>query len=288
MRVLDNLATGSRVNLEHCLDGIEFVEGDIRDLGICRRAAEGCKLVFHHAALGSVPRSVEDPATSFAVNVQGTVNVLTAAKEAGVERLIFASSSSVYGDSERLPKREGEEGQALSPYASTKQINEQVATVFGTSYRLETIGLRYFNIYGSRQDPEGPYAAVIPRFFTSALAGEPMTIYGDGEQSRDFTHIFDAIRANLLAAGADRSACGRSYNIAAGKATSVLELAREIAQRCGSDSEPAHEPPRPGDVRHSLADLSQVQSALGFEPHVTLADGLAASIDYYLSILEPQ
>ena len=281
VRVLDDLSTGRRENLAHCASGIELIEGDIRDLQTCRDAIAGCRYVFHQAALGSVPRSIEDPATSLEVNVQGTVHVLTGAKEAQVERVVFASSSSVFGDSDLLPKREGEEGQPLSPYAASKQIDEDVAAVFGTCYDLEWVGLRYFNVYGSRQDPEGPYAAVIPRFFKAALQGEAMTIYGDGEQSRDFTHVTDAVRANLLAAGADASACGFAYNVAAGTQTTVNELAREIGQLCGATAEPTHLEARPGDVKHSLADLALVHAALGYEPETALAEGLRASLEYY-------
>jgi UDP-N-acetylglucosamine 4-epimerase len=286
VRVLDNLATGSLQNLRHCESSIEFLEGDIRNLATCRDAVAGCQFVFHQAALGSVPRSVADPASSFEVNVQGTVHVFTAAQDAGVERLIFASSSSVYGSSEILPKREGNEGQPLSPYAATKQIDETVAAVFATSYELQSIGLRYFNIYGARQDPDGPYAAVIPRFFKAAFSGERMTIYGDGEQSRDFTHVSDAVQANLLAAGADAVACGRAYNVAAGKASSVNALAAEVAKLCGTTSDPIYQPARPGDVKHSLADLSQIRATLDFQPVTQLAPGLAAAFDYYRSILE--
>ncbi len=281
VRVLDNFATGKRRNLGHALDRIELIEGDIRDLATCRRAAEGCRLVFHQAALGSVPRSVEDPATSYEVNVQGTVHVLAAAKDCGVARVVYASSSSVYGNSSTLPKREGEEGRPLSPYASSKRIDEDLAGAFSITYGLEVIGLRYFNIYGDRQDPEGPYAAVIPRFFQAALAGGRMIIHGDGEQSRDFTHVTDAVTANLLAAGADAAACGRAFNIAAGKASSVNQLAREIAALCGVENDPQHGPPRPGDVRHSLADLEQARKALGFVPATDLRAGLAATFDYY-------
>jgi nucleoside-diphosphate-sugar epimerase len=288
VNVLDNLATGNLENLAHCSESIQFLQGDIRDLATCQRATEGCAMVFHQAALGSVPRSVKDPSTSFEVNVQGTVNVVTAAKDAGATRLIYASSSSVYGDSPKLPKCVGEEGKPLSPYAATKQINEQIASVFATSYGLEAIGLRYFNIYGARQDPEGAYAAVIPRFFKAALRAEPMIIFGDGLQSRDFTHVSDAVQANLTAGGADSSACGRAYNVAAGQATSINDLAREIAKLCDSASEPSYEPARAGDVKHSLADLSQTTRAIEYQPSVTLAAGLAASLDHYRRILEPK
>lgn len=286
VRVLDNLASGSLENLQHCRDSIEFLQGDIRDADTCREAAAGCRFVFHQAALGSVPRSVADPATSFEVNVQGTVNMATAAKDGGAERFVYASSSSVYGDSEHLLNRVGEEGAPLSPYAATKQIGEVVAGVFATSYGLEPVGLRYFNIYGARQDPDGPYAAVIPRFFKAAFANEPMVIYGDGEQSRDFTHVSDAIRANLLASGAEKTACRQAYNVAAGHASSVNELAAAVARLCGTESTLQYEPARPGDVKHSLADLSQTESALEFQPATDLATGLAETFEYYRSILE--
>ena len=288
VRILDNLATWNLENLEHCVGEIDFLAGDIRDLETCQRAADGCAMVYHQAALGSVPRSVKDPSTSFEVNVQGTVNVITAAKDAGAGRLIYASSSSVYGDSPTLPKRVGEEGKPLSPYAATKQFNEQIAGVFATSYGFEAIGLRYFNIYGARQDPNGAYAAVIPRFFKAALKDEPMTIYGDGTQSRDFTHVSDAVQANLLASGAASAACGRAYNIAAGSATSVNDLAHEIASLCGSSSVPSYESPRPGDVKHSLADLGQATAGIDYRPSINLAEGLAASLDHYRNNLEPK
>ncbi len=288
VRVLDNLATGKLTNLDHCASEIDFVEGDIRDLETTRKVSADCSLVFHQAALGSVPRSVKDPATSFEVNAQGTVNVFTAAKDVGVGRLVYASSSSVYGDSPTLPKVVGQEGRPLSPYAATKQINESIAEVFATTYGLEAIGLRYFNIYGARQDPNGPYAAVIPRFFKAALNDEPMTIYGDGEQSRDFTHVSDAVQANLLAGLASGQASGSAYNVAAGSATSVKELAAEIAQLCGSSEELIFEPPRPGDVQHSLADLSSTTTNLGYRPSTSLADGLARCLNHYRTLWETQ
>ena len=286
VRVLDNLLTGSLQNLRHCQDSIVFLEGDIRDIDSCRHAAAGCRFVFHQAALGSIPRSVADPATSFEVNVQGTVNVATAAKDGGAERFVYASSSSVYGDNNDLPKREDQEGRPLSPYAATKQIDELVAAVFATSYGLETIGLRYFNIYGARQDPDGPYAAVIPRFFKAAFSNKRMIIYGDGEQSRDFTHVSDAVRANLLATGAGTTACQRAYNIAAGRASTINDLATEVALLCGIEGTPQYESARPGDVRHSLADLSQTEAALEYRPAIDLATGLAATYDYYRSVVE--
>jgi nucleoside-diphosphate-sugar epimerase len=281
VRVLDSFATGRRENLAAALGRCELLEGDIRDPEICRRAIDGVSIVFHQAALGSVPRSMKDPATSFGVNVQGTVNVFAASREAGVRRVVYASSSSVYGDSEKLPKREGEEGRPLSPYALSKRVDEDIAATFGRCYGLEAIGLRYFNVYGPRQDPEGPYAAVIPRFFSAVLRGEPPVIYGDGSQSRDFTYVADAVQANLLAAGAPAAACGASYNVAGGVRTTVAELAELVGEVLGRPIAPTHEAPRPGDVAHSLADLSMSAARLDYAPRTGLAAGLSACREFY-------
>ena len=281
VRVLDDFATGRRENLDHCLAEIELVEGDIRKLDTCRESCGGMDLVFHQAALGSVPRSIEDPVTSLEVNVMGTANVFDAARTTGVKRVVYASSSSVYGSSDKLPKTEGEEGESLSPYALSKRMGEDLAVVFSRGYGLETVGLRYFNVYGPRQDPAGPYAAVIPRFFRSCLEGESPVILGDGEQSRDFTFVADAVRANLLAAGSEVPTGGRAYNVAAGQRTTINELARLVGEVTGCDAEPVHEAPRPGDVRHSLADLTRVEAELGYRAEVGLRVGLEASLDYY-------
>ena len=281
VRVLDDLSTGRLENLQGRGSSIDFVRGDIRDAATCRRACEGADYVFHEAALGSVPRSVADPATTIAVNVAGTANVFAAARDAAVGRVVYASSSSVYGDSERLPKREGEEGRPLSPYALSKKMDEDLARVFTACFGMELVGLRYFNVYGPRQDPDGPYAAVIPRFFRSCLSGEPATIHGDGEQSRDFTYVADAVRANLLAATAPAEACGRAYNVGGGSRTTVTELARLVREAAGEGPEPRYGPPRPGDVRHSLADLSLAGEALGYRPEWTLARGLGEARGHY-------
>ncbi|MGH9316980.1 MAG: SDR family oxidoreductase [Thermoanaerobaculia bacterium] len=275
VRVLDNLATGRLENLAGSLDRIEFLEGDIRDAEVCRRACKDAAFVFHEAALGSVPRSLVDPATTIAVNAGGTANVFAAGREAGVRRIVYASSSSVYGDSERLPKREGEEGQPLSPYALSKVMDEQLAETFIRCFSMELVGLRYFNVYGPRQDPEGPYAAVIPRFFHAYLAGKAPVIYGDGQQSRDFTFVGDAVAATLLAAGASKGSIGRAYNVAAGQGTALLGLARSIRELIGGRLQPRHEAPRAGDVRHSLADLTLAREQLGYSPRTDLASGLA-------------
>ncbi|HNX49127.1 MAG TPA: NAD-dependent epimerase/dehydratase family protein [Thermoanaerobaculaceae bacterium] len=307
--VLDNLTTGRLGNLAHHLGlsaiaeveaggtmprvvegtGITLLLGDIRDAATCRatcgldaigdRQLPAPRYVFHQAALGSVPRSMKDPATSLAVNVGGTANMFAVARDAGVQRVVYASSSSVYGDSARLPKREGDEGKPLSPYALSKVMDEELADTFGRCFGMELVGLRYFNVFGPRQDPNGPYAAVIPRFFAASTRGVAPVVYGDGEQSRDFTFVENVVEANLLAAG---GASGNAYNVAAGHRTSVNELARLIAETCGGGPGPVHEAPRAGDVRDSLADLTLVGRALGYAPHVDLAEGLRRTAVEYL------
>jgi nucleoside-diphosphate-sugar epimerase len=277
VRVLDDLSSGRRENLAAAGSAVEFLAGDVRDVGACVDACRGPRYVFHQAARGSVPRSLEDPATTVAVNVAGTANLFAAARDAGVARVVYASSSSVYGDSATLPKREGEEGRPLSPYALSKVMNEQLAEVFAGCYGLELIGLRYFNVYGPRQSPEGPYAAVVPLLFAAARDGRRPRIHGDGEQSRDFTYVADAVEANLLAAGAPAAACGRAYNVAAGGRTTINALARAVAEAAGTDLDPEHGPPRPGDVRHSQADPEAAAAALGFRARVTVAEGLRAT-----------
>jgi len=256
------------------LERIEYIEGDIRNLEACRRACAGVSFVFHQAALGSVPRSLADPATTIAVNVSGTANVFASARDAKVRRVIYASSSSVYGDSEDLPKREGWEGRPLSPYAASKLMTEQLAKTFACCYDMELIGLRYFNVYGARQSPEGPYAAVIPRFFQAYRRGEPPVIYGDGEQSRDFTFVADAVAANLLAAGAPKRACGLAYNVGGGRSTTVNELAHAIREVVGGGPQPTHQSARRGDVRHSLADLTLSLREIGYAPSWDTLRGL--------------
>ncbi len=281
VRVLDDLSSGREANLEAVRDAVDLQVADLRDPVACGKAVAACELVFHQAALGSVPRSIEDPATSIDVNVTGTARLLAAARDAGVRRVIYASSSSVYGDSEALPKREGSEGRPLSPYALSKAVGEQLAATFARCYGLECIGLRYFNVYGPRQRPDGPYAAVIPRFFDAALAGTPPTIHGDGEQSRDFTAVDDAVEANLLAARVPLDAPAVAVNVAGGQRATVNELARRILDLCGASVEPQHGPPRPGDVRHSAADLHRAEAILGYRPRVELAAGLARCLQHY-------
>lgn len=288
VRVLDNLSTGKKDNLQNLGSGkwnagqdFELIEGDIRDQDAVRKAAAGVDAIFHEAALGSVPRSVEDPTTTQHVNADGTLNVMLAARHHGIGRLVYASSSSVYGDSEALPKREGEEGLPLSPYALTKQINESYARLFHDLYGLETIGLRYFNVYGPRQDPDSQYAAAIPRFISKLLSKQPPTIYGSGLQSRDFTYVADVVEANLCALDAPVSALGSAYNIGRGDRVTILELIDTLKELLHVDVTPVHDPPRAGDVMHSSADCSRAKAMLGYAAQHSLREGLEQSIQWY-------
>lgn len=281
VRVLDDLSTGRKANLAHCLDKIDFIVGDMRDASIAKRACAGVDTVFHQAALGSVPRSLEHPDATLSVNLNGSSVLFTAARDAKVRRVVYASSSSVYGDSTVMPKREGTEGKPLSPYAVSKAMVEQLADVFARCFSMEFIGLRYFNVYGPRQDPEGPYAAVIPRFFAACHADKSPVIYGDGEQSRDFTFVGDVVRANLLAARADHSACGRVYNVGAQGSITVKKLAETIIRLSGKPLAPEHLAPRGGDVRHSQADASRAYDAFGFRAETNMEQGLALTRDAY-------
>lgn len=276
VRVLDNFVSGHERNLaHHDQSKVDVVRGDIRDLKTCLDAAEGCSVIFHQAALGSVPRSIKLPATSLEVNVGGTTNVFTAARDKGISRVVYASSSSVYGDSEVLPKVEGDEGTPLSPYALSKWMNEELASLYVRSYDMCIVGLRYFNVYGPRQDPKGPYAAVIPRFIDALLGGSAPVIFGDGEQSRDFTYVLDAVQANLRAALAPvDQAAGRAFNIGATGQTTVNELAEALIAAAKVDVRPLHEPPREGDVRHSKASIDAARSALGYDPQTMFEEGL--------------
>lgn len=300
---MDNLSTGYAANLElvkekvgaESWDNFQFHQADIRDPDACRRAADGVDYVLHQAALGSVPRSMKDPLGTHENNVNGFLNVLIASRDAGVKRFVYASSSSVYGDSPKLPKVEEDIGNPLSPYAATKYMNELYAGVFARCYGLETIGLRYFNIFGQRQDPNGAYAAVIPLWFKSLLDGEPVYINGDGETSRDFCFIDNAVQANLLAALTDdRAAVNRVYNIAVGERNTLLRLYELIAGEIGkaragfNSGEPLFRDFRPGDVRHSFADISAARKLLGYEPTHDLAKGLKAAAGYYLGRYAPE
>lgn len=282
VRVLDDLSTGRKENLAHCLDKIDFIVGDMRDPATSRRACDAVDTVFHQAALGSVPRSLEHPDATLSVNLNGTAVLFTAARDAKVRRVVYASSSSVYGDSTIMPKREGTEGKPLSPYAVSKAMVEQLADVFSRCFAMQFIGLRYFNVYGPRQDPEGPYAAVIPRFFAACHAGKAPVIYGDGEQSRDFTFVGDVVRANLLASQANASACGRVYNVGAQGSITVKKLADTIIHLSGKSLVAEHLPARGGDVRHSQADASRAFEAFGFRSETSMDQGLANTRDAYM------
>jgi UDP-N-acetylglucosamine/UDP-N-acetyl-alpha-D-glucosaminouronate 4-epimerase len=280
VRVLDNFATGKRENLAHCSGRIELVEGDIRDLETCRRACAGIDFVLHQAALGSVPRSVADPLTSHEVNVTGTLKMLLAARDAGVKRFVYAASSSTYGDHPELPKVEERIGNPLSPYAVTKYADELYARVFGRCYGLETVGLRYFNVFGPRQDPFSQYAAVIPLFVSALLQGAAPTINGDGEQTRDFTYVANAVSANLLACTAN-AATGEVFNVACNERTSLNRLYARLQELLGTVIPAVHGPPRSGDVRHSLADIGKAKKLLGYRGEIKFDEGLQRSIAWY-------
>ncbi|MHB8763240.1 MAG: SDR family oxidoreductase [Deferrisomatales bacterium] len=280
VRGLDNFLTGRRENLAG-LGAAEFLEGDVRDPETCRRACQGVEYVLHQAALGSVPRSVADPVTSNDCNVTGTLNLLVAARDAGVKRLVFAASSSAYGDTPTLPKVETMPPQPRSPYALTKYAGEAYCRMFTELYGFETVSLRYFNVYGRRQDPAGAYAAVIPRFAAALLKGGVAEIHGDGEQTRDFTYVDDVVQANLKACAAPAEACGQVFNIAFGARISLNDLYREIARLLGRTQEPRHAAPRAGDVRDSLADIAKARRLLGYEPGYDVRRGLAEAIGWY-------
>jgi nucleoside-diphosphate-sugar epimerase len=280
VRVLDNFATGHRHNLETTLGEIELIEGDLQSYERVHNAISGCELVFHEGALPSVPRSIQDPLTSNAVNITGTLNVLLAARDAGVRRVVYASSSSVYGASEELPKREDHHPLPIAPYAVSKLAGEGHCRSFWHVYGLETVALRYFNVFGPRQDPTSQYSAVIPMFITAFLDGQRPTIYGDGEQSRDFTYIENVVEATLLAARADGVA-GETFNVASGERISLNTLIAELRELTGKEIEPIYADPRPGDVRHSLADVSKAREALGYELVVNAREGLRRVLSWF-------
>jgi len=273
VRVVDNFSTGKRENLAGVADKVELIEGDISDLELCRSACRGVEYVLHQAALPSVPRSIENPIASNSSNVTGTLNMLVAARDEGVTRFVYASSSSVYGDSEVLPKVETMGPSPLSPYAVSKLCGEYYCRVFYSLFELETVCLRYFNVFGPRQDPTSQYAAVVPKFATALIQGRAPEIYGDGEQTRDFTFVENVVDANLAACEA--SGCGGGvFNIACGRRISVNRLAELLGEILGKNTEPVHSARRPGDVRHSLADISLARSILGYEPMVSVEEGL--------------
>jgi nucleoside-diphosphate-sugar epimerase len=280
VRVLDNFATGSRENLRGLDTSFELIEGDIQSYERVHNAALGCEMVLHQAAMPSVPRSIQDPLTSNASNVIGTLNVLLAARDNGARRVVFASSSSVYGASEALPKRESQTPLPISPYAVAKLAGEGYCRSFHSVYGLETVALRYFNVFGPRQDPLSQYAAVIPNFLTAVLEGGNPTIFGDGTQTRDFTYISNVIDANLLAMTAPGIA-GQALNIACGGRISLNEVVTAIAELCGRDVKPLYASPRVGDVPHSMASIDRARDLLGFEPAVGFKDGLELTVEHY-------
>ena len=280
VRVVDNFTTGHRRNLQPVLDEVELVEGDLQSYERAHAAVRGCEVVLHQAAMPSVPRSIQDPLTSNASNVIGTLNVLLAARDSGVRRVVYASSSSVYGATPDLPKDESLPALPISPYAVAKLASEGYCRSFTEVYGLETVALRYFNVFGPRQDPLSQYSAVIPNFITAALRGDAPVIFGDGEQSRDFTYVDNVVEANLLAISAPGVA-GRMYNIALGERISLNQLVASIGEVLGRSLAARHEAPRPGDVRHSMADTTRARDELGFRVVVDFKDGLARTIEHY-------
>ena len=285
VRVLDNFATGFRENLDEVKNKIDLLEGDIRDADTCRKACDGVDIVFHQAAIPSVPRSMEDPQLSFDVNVVGTHHMLMAARDAGVRRFVFAASSSAYGASEDLPKRETMAVLPLSPYAAAKAAGELLVATFCRAFGLPTVSLRYFNVFGPHQDPSNQYAGVIAAFALRMLGGERPIIYGDGTQSRDFTFIENVVHANLLAAEAPKVQ-GEVVNIGCGEAIDLNQMVAAFNEVLGTSLEPIYEPPREGDVKHSLADVSAAKKLLGYKPQVPFTDGLRQTIGWYRWALE--
>ena len=283
VRCLDDLSTGKQANVDIFLDNpnYTFIKGDIRDLDTCMKATEGVDYVSNQAAWGSVPRSIKYPLLYEEINIKGTLNMMEASLKNGVKRFVYASSSSVYGDEPNLPKREDRIGNVLSPYALTKKVCEEYGRLYYNLYGLETIGFRYFNVFGRRQDPDGAYAAVIPKFVKSLINNEAPTINGDGKQSRDFTYVDNVIEANLKGMIAPKEACGQAYNIAYGGQEYLIDLYNEICKLLEKDIKPIYGPDRPGDIKHSNADISKARKLLGYDPEYSFADGIKLAIDWY-------
>lgn len=281
VRIIDNFSTGKKENLHSFLDKIELINGDIRNFKLCMDASEGVDFVFHQAALSSVPCSIENPVLTNEININGTLNLLLASLKAKVKRFIFASSAAVYGDDPHIQKKEGREGNTLSPYAGSKLIGEKYCQVFSRVYGLSTVCLRYFNVFGPRQDPFSQYAAVIPNFIMKIIRKENPTIFGDGEQSRDFIYISNIVNANLLALKAHRVS-GKVFNIAFGERITIKNLALEINRILSIDVRPCYTEPRLGDVRHSFADISKAKKILKYEPRVGFKEGLERTISWYI------
>ncbi len=283
VRCLDDLSTGKQENVDLLInrEGYEFIKGDIKDMDTCMNACKGVDYVFHEAAWGSVPRSIQMPLFYDLNNIHGTLQMMEAAKENGVKKFIYASSSSVYGDHPVLPKKEGQEGNLLSPYALTKRVTEEYGKLYHKLYGLDTYALRYFNVFGRRQDPDGAYAAVIPKFIRQLLNGETPTINGDGKQSRDFTYIDNVIEANLKASLAGSEAAGEAYNVAYGGREVLIDIYYELCRALGIEREPIFGPDRAGDIKHSNADISKAREKLGYDPEFDFAKGIKLAIDWY-------
>ncbi len=283
VRCLDNLSTGKYENVELFLDrpGYTFIKGDIRELDTCMDACKGVDYVLNQAAWGSVPRSIEMPLLYEEINIRGTLNMMEAARQNGVKKFVYASSSSVYGDHPVLPKKEGHEGKLLSPYALTKHVDEEYGRLYKVLYGLDTYGMRYFNVFGRRQDPNGAYAAVIPKFIKQLLNGETPTINGDGKQSRDFTYVENVVEANLKACQASSEAAGEAFNIGAGGREYLIDVYHALCKALGKDVEPNFGPHRAGDIRDSNADISKARELLGYDPDYDFAKGIALAIDWY-------
>ncbi len=287
VRCLDDLSTGKQANVDIFLDNpnYTFIKGDIKDLDTCMAACEGVDYVLNQAAWGSVPRSIEMPLFYEKNNIMGTLNMMEAARQQGVKKFVYASSSSVYGDHPVLPKKEGQEGNLLSPYALTKRVDEEFAKLYTRLYGLDTYGLRYFNVFGRRQDPDGAYAAVIPKFIKMLMNGETPTINGDGMQSRDFTYIENVIEANLKACLAPHEAAGNAFNIAYGGREYLIDIYHSLTRALGKDIEPNFGPDRAGDIKHSNADISKAREMLGYDPDYDFDSGLKLAIDWYVENL---
>ena len=283
VRCLDDLSTGKQANVDIFLNhpNYTFIKGDIRDLDTCIKATEGVDYVSNQAAWGSVPRSIKYPLLYEEINIKGTLNMMEASRQNGVKRFVYASSSSVYGDEPNLPKREDRIGNVLSPYALTKKVCEEYGRLYTNLYGLETIGFRYFNVFGRRQDPDGAYAAVIPKFIKSLLNNEAPTINGDGKQSRDFTYVDNVIEANLKGMIAPKEAAGQAYNIAYGGQEYLIDLYNTLCSALGKDIKPIYGPDRPGDIKHSNADISKAKKLLNYDPEYSFADGIKLAIDWY-------
>ncbi len=283
VRCLDDLSTGKYENIEPFTKNgrFTFIKGDIRELETCMEAAKGVDYVLNQAAWGSVPRSIEMPLLYEEINIRGTLNMMEAARQNKVKKFVYASSSSVYGDHPVLPKKEGQEGKVLSPYALTKKVDEEYGRLYKVLYGLDTYGLRYFNVFGRRQDPDGAYAAVIPKFIRQLMNGERPTINGDGKQSRDFTYIDNVIEANLKACLASSDAAGEAFNIGAGGREYLIDVYYELCKALGKETEPLFGPPRAGDIRDSNADIGKARELLGYNPEYDFAAGIALAIDWY-------